>query len=474
MDPRVFGRSFPIASFFLTTAALLTVGCSGGMTASNSTSTPTTPAGPTGAAFVVGADVPMASVTSFSVQVESIDAIDATGKSVPLLTGTPTVDFARYNGLQTLLDMNNVPVGTYDSVSITLGTATIGYLSTAAGVAPTIQTEPATLTSSTISVTLAKPLVVAQAAAPVGLRVDFNLAKSIQVDSSGQITGMVTPTFTVDAVAATDSGGYIDEFVAAVVSVSNTASAQSFVVQGPHGEQFTINVTGQTEWDNNESLSSLTTSSIVQISGKLDPATLTLDADEVAILSQTGFYASGQITYVQPPTGTATSFDLYVRGLLPTNTGVTLGQIAQVNLTGNEKFFIYWMHNPLSQFLFNPGALLAGQSVAVGGPASGAANGQAVTVERVALKHWGFNGTVVASSVDQAKGTFQMQIDGFAGVLVPQTVTVYAAGKSQWRDGFNGIGDLTSGANVRVVGLLLKDPSTGGTVLLAHYTDDMK
>ena len=102
----------------------------------------------------------------------------------------------------------------------------------------------------------------------------------------------------------------------------------------------------------------------------------------------------------RPPPAAATSFDLYVRGLLPTTTGLTLGQIAQVNLTGNENFFIYWMHNPLTQFLFNSSQLLPGQSVAIGGPASGATNPQAVTVKRVVLRHWGFNGTVVAGSVN--------------------------------------------------------------------------
>jgi len=122
----------------------------------------------------------------------------------------------------------------------------------------------------------------------------------------------------------------------------------------------------------------------------LDKADATLDADNVAILSQNGFYAGGQVTYVQPSSGPATSFDLYVRGLLPTTTGITLGQIAQVNLTGNEKFFIYWWHNPLTEFLFNSSQLLPGQHVSVGGPATGAANAQAVTVNRVVLRHWGF------------------------------------------------------------------------------------
>ena len=114
------------------------------------------------------------------------------------------------------------------------------------------------------------------------------------------------------------------------------ASGQSFVVQGPHGENFTIDVNGQTEWDGNASLSSLNASSIVLIAGQMDPADQTLDADEVAVLSDSGFYAGGQVTYVTPPTGAATSFDLFVRGLEPNRpeyrTIRTLGQIAQVEL----------------------------------------------------------------------------------------------------------------------------------------------
>jgi len=464
MSPNSHDKRFRMALPLLTAAVLLAAGCSSGSNSGNSTSTPNAETGP---AFVVGTDAPMSSVTSFAVQVESVDAIDASGNSVPLLSGTPTVDFARFNGLQTMLDLNDVPAGTYNSVSITLGSATIGYLQTQANGAPTLQTEAATLTESTITANLASPLVVVHAGAPVGLRVDFDLHKSIQVDSSGNITGNVTPTFNVSSVARSDAGAYIDEFIAAVISVGT----QSFVVQGPHGEQFTINVNGSTNWENNESISSLSTSSIVQVSGELDQADQTLDADDVAILSQNSFYAAGQVTYVTPATGTATSFDLYVRGLLPTTTGLTLGQIAQVDLTGNEKFFIYWWHNPLTEFLFNSSQLVAGQNIAVGGPASGATNANAVTVNRVVLRHWGFNGTV--NSINSAQNTFQMQINGFAGVLIPETVTVYVVGGTQFRDGLSGFGDISTSANVRVVGLLLKNPTSGQVVLLAHYVDSM-
>jgi Domain of unknown function (DUF4382) len=418
---------------------------------------------------VIGTDAPMAAVTSFQVQVENVYAVDSNNNQVPLVSGTPTVDFARYNGLQTLLDVNSVPVGTYNSIVVQLGTATLSYLNTQSGAAPTITTEPATLTSSSVTVNLTNPLVVTQTG-PAGLRVDFDLGKSIQV-TNGAITGTVTPTFDISTVATTDAGGYVDEFDAAVVSVDQTG--QSFVIQGPHGHEFTVSLNGQTEWDNNESLASLSTSSIVQVSGTIDKATSTIDADEVAILSQDGFYASGQITYVTPSSGAASSFNMFVRGLLPTTTGLTLGQLAQVNLSGSENYFIYWMHNPLTEFLFNDAGLLPGQEIAVGGPASGATNAQAVTVKRIVLRQWGFNGTLVAGSVSESGNTFQMNLTGFAGQLVPGPVTVVVAGGTKYRNGPSGLSDVASLTNVRVVGLLIKDPVSGQPVILAHYVDQL-
>lgn len=429
---------------------------------------------PTAPSFVIGTDAPVAGVVSFSVQIQSIDAIDSSGNSVPLLSGTPTVDFARYNGLQTLLDMNNVAPGTYDQIAVTLGPATLGYLQTGSGTEPTIQTMPVTYTTSsqtpTITESLVNPLVLSQAG-PVGIHLDFRLDKSIGVDSTGQINGQVTPTFDISAVGPNDPGAYIDEFTSAIVSVNTTA--QSFVIQGPHGRNFTVNVNGQTEWDNGDTINDLTTTSIVQISGILDHADSTIDADEVAILTQNGFYASGQITYVQPPSGVATDFDLYVRGTLPASgDDVSLGQITHVALTGSEKYFIYWMHNRFTQFLFNSSTLLPGQHVSVGGSLSGAAS-QPISVQRVVLRNWGFNGTVAANTNSTTAGSFQMNVTGFAGQLVPGTVTVYTATATGWRDGYNSDSDVTVGDKIRVVGLLIKDPTSGDSVILAHYVDDM-
>lgn len=465
---RISGLSLGTAPLLL--AIVLLAGCGLTSNPSNTNKASTT----TGGAFVIGTDAPVASVVSFTTTIQSIDAINASGNSVSLLSGTPQVDWARYNGLQTMLDMNDVPAGTYDKIAITFATSpapSIGYLQTGSG-APSIQTMNATFTSTTVTQTLANPLVVATTG-PVGIHVDFRLDKSIETDSNGNVTGQVNPTLDISAVGPSDPGAYIDEFIAGVVNPSVTT--QSFTIQGPHGRTFTVNVNGQTEWDNGEGMSDLTSTSIVQISGTLDRADATIDADEVAILSQDGFYAAGQITYVQPSSGTATDFQMYVRGTLPaTGSAVADGDIAQVNLSGSEKFFIYWMHNPITEFLFNRSTLLPGQHVAVGGALSGAQNLDGLAVKRVVLRNWGFNGTLVANSINSGAGTFQMNITGFAGLLVPgQPVTVYVGSGTAFRDGLGNLADVSSVTNIRVAGLLIKDPASGKSVILARYVDNL-
>lgn len=445
----------------LSLAALLAAGCS-----SVSGSLSANPNAQTGQAFVIGTDAPAASVVSFTATLASVDAIDSSGNSVPLISGSPTVDFARFNGLQTLLDVDNVPAGTYNSVSITLGpSVTVGYLDTSS-TPPSVKTTTFSVSTSPIKVNLPSPVTLGQTTSG-GIRLDFNLHQSIQV-TNGQISG-VNPTFKITGVLPDDTNAHIDEFIAGVLSVD--ATNQQFTIQGPHGRQFTVNVNGQTQWDDNSNLGELTTSTIVQISGKLDKAEATIDADEVAILSQDKFFASGQITYVTPATGEASSFDLYVRSLEPANTGINLGQIATVDLNGSENYYIYWMRNPMTQFLFNSSALVAGQDVAIGGPVSGASNPTSVTTKRVVLRQWGFEGTVVPGSVNPSVGTFKMQVTGFAGVLIPTPITVYIGDATDFRDGVSSVSDVPASVRVRVVGLLLKNPTTGNIVLLARHVD---
>ncbi len=429
-----------------------------------------------GETFIIGTDAPLASVASFSVQIQSINAVDTTnGASEELLSGPETVDFARFNGLQTLLDINQVPVGTYNEIVITIGEPSLGYLMTSAGNPPSIQSITPTLTRNTITHKLANDLVVA-VGEPVGIRMDFDLRKSIQVVGD-QFTGTVDPTFNIGVVRPTAPGAYIDQFDTAVIS--SDPGNQTFVVQGPHGRFWTISTNGSTVWDGGATFGQLNTNAIIELSGSLERATSTISADEIAILSQNGFYASGQNTFVTASSGSATSFDLYVRALLPASgtgdAGVALGQIATIDLNGKEKYFVRWsgsrLPESISELVFNPKAMVPGQSIAIGGPLTGASNVDDVSTKRVVLREWGYQGRVVDGSVNIAKDTFQIRVDGFAGQLIPQTVNVYLTGHTAFRYGFTGIRTIHGGDTVRVVGLLLQNPDTSKTLLVGKYVD---
>ena len=438
-----------------------------------------------GTVFVTGTDAPLPSVVSFQVDITGMSVTDASNNTQPVMMGTSTIDFARLNGLRTLLDISSIPPGTYSSVTVTLANPQIGYLNVAnpqtnPPTRPTISTLDSTpqsspqlsLTTSRVKINLASPLVV-HPGDVVGLGFEFDIRKSVALDGNGQITGMITPTLGLKAITSSDADAYVDEFIAGVVTING---GNNFTIQGPHGHTFTVNVTDQTEWEGNETINDLTNTSIVAISGTLDRTSSSFLADTVAIVSQDKFYAGGLLTFVDPQVGAATDIDMFMRDVLPSGTGFKSGQISTIDLTGNENYFIYWMHNHFvnprfSNIFFNSSLMVAGQHVSIGGPFS---NGT-LTVKRVVLRHEGHTGGWVVGSTNAGTSNFQFDSNGLAGVLFNGPVTVYVTPFTRFGGGLTSINDLKGNAVIplRVVGLVLKDPISSQPVFVARSVEEL-
>jgi hypothetical protein len=162
--------------------------------------------------------------------------------------------------------------------------------------------------------------------------------------------------------------------------------------------------------------------------------------------------------------------------VLPTGTGFASGQISTIDLTGNEKYFIYWMHNifassRFSNIFFNSSLLVAGQHVSIAGPFSN----NTVTVKRVVLRHEGHMGAWVVGSTNAGASTFQFDSNGLAGVLFNGPVTVYVTPFTRFGGGLNSINDLTGTSSIplRVVGIVLKDPISSQPVFVARAVDEL-
>jgi hypothetical protein len=462
-------RTFKVLGVFVSLLSIFALASCGG-----GGSTPINSGQKMGSIFTMGTDnPPLPSVLSVQVQVTSITLSDGT-TTVNLLNGAQTVDFAKLNGLRSLLDLNDVPAGSYNSATIMVGGVTIGFLDTTQ-TPPALNTLTATVAPMIVTVSLAKPLVLADQDL-VGFFMDLDLHQSIGTDANGNITGNFTPTFDVRAISVDDADAFIDDFYAGVISV-NPAGNQ-FTIQGPHGRQFTVDTDANTEFDDPSVMpSSFDTNTIVEVSGKLNRVTRDIVASEVEVVSKDHFIIEGLDTFVQNTNGQASQINLYARAELPNLAGAPLGQIDPIALNGSEKYLIANVSTPLTALLFGPSSQLAGQRIVVGGKLDTTVNPPALNVHRVVLERQGQRGTwVVGSTQIQSgnAGTFTFNDNYIAGVLLPKPLTIISTNFTNFIN-LSGLSDL-SGAQpipLRIVGFILLDPATNSPVMVARTIEKL-
>jgi hypothetical protein len=452
--------------FFVLLAVLGFCSCGGSSSASNPGTTGQ------GSVFTIGTDAPLPSVISCQIMVTGVTLNNGT-TNVSVLSAPQVVDFAQLSGLHQLLDLSAVPTGTYASATVTLASPVIGFIDTTQN-PPVINTINGTLSQSSVPVTFATPFVLSDAQL-VGLRMEFDLRKSLATDMNGQVTGTINPTFQMELLAADDAGVSIDAFPGGVVG---TTGATSFVIQGPKGRQWTVQTDANTIFDDPSiPISSFTTTTIVEVSGTLDPVTHDIDATEVEVLSNDGFFLAGLFTSVRPPSAPVTAADLYVRAELPDINGVADGQITTLTLNNTEQYKIANIANPITTLLFNNSALAPGQSVGVGGKlvtTNGVSN---LTVHRVVLRRQGQAGSLVTGqTVVQSgnSGSFELSDQWTAGILLPSPLTVFTTNATNFIN-LTGLSGLTGATPVplRVVGFILINPATGAPVMVARSVEQL-
>jgi Domain of unknown function (DUF4382) len=443
--------------------------CGGGSSASGTGGT-----GTTGQAsvFTIGTDAPLPSVISCQIMVTGVTINNGTN-NVSVLTNPQVVDFAQLSGLHQLIDLNAVPTGTYTSATVTLASPVIGFIDTTQN-PPAINTINGTLSTSNVMVTFPTPFVMNDNDL-VGLRMEFDLRKSLAVDGNGQVTGTINPTMNLQLLAASDSEVSIDDFHGGFVG---STGASSFIIQGPKGRQWTVQTSASTVLDDPAiPISSFTTNTIVEVSGSLDPVTKDIDATEVEVVSNDGFFLAGLFTSIRPATGPATAADLYVRTELPDITGIQDGQITTLALTGNEQYRIANIHNPITTLLFNNSALTPGQSVGVGGKLTTTNGVASLTVHRVVLRRQGQAGTLVPGQTviqNNNQGSFELTDNWTAGVLLPSPLTVLTTNNTNFIN-LSGLSGLTGNQALplRVVGFILINPATGSPVMVARAVEEL-
>jgi Domain of unknown function (DUF4382) len=458
-------------SMLFAMCGLTIVGCGGGSGTSFSTNSQA------GAVFVTGEDAPLPSVVSLNLTINSITLTGASNS--PQLVSTPiTVDFARLVGLRAPLAFNAVPADSYTSATFVLSSPVINYVSV--GTPPQVSTLNGTFTNPTstspqttsVTVTFPTPMVVG-ASGLAGMHTEFDIRQSLAVDNTGQITGVINPVMFIEAVKATNPDGQITDLTGTIVSVNVAGS--SFVMQGPFGHQFTVDVNGGTNFNSGFSLDTLPTSGgFVALQGtvQMDGSIL---ASDVEFVTTDLAFISGRILAMNPSSGPVQTVTLWV-GETGGGASGLVDTVQTVDVSGVSNYAICFFNN--SWFspnnLFGNSSMLVGQRIFIGGTFS-----STFTPDFISLRRQGVYGLVVPGSVTVTSGNagdFQLLNSGLLGISLggPLTVntgagTVFFQGNSNTLT-LTDLQTATATTSVPVVarGLVLKDSVSGDPVLWAH------
>jgi hypothetical protein len=446
--------------------AIIGLGCG----TSSNPSSPTSPSAQTANVFVTGEDAPLASVVGFEV---SISSITLTGGSAPQVLSTPTtVDFARLLGLRSPLAFNSVPAGKYTGATFSLSTPVISYVDMSTN-PPTLNTVNGSFnaaggpTTTTVTVNFPSSMVVGNNGL-AGLRMDFDIRRSVQVDGGGTVTGVVTPTIYASAVQAGDSNAQITDLMGGLVSVN--AADNSFVMQGPYGHQWTIDIGTSTQFNSGWTINNLTTPAFVGVQGSFQ-ADGSLIATNVEVITTSQAFLSGRVLAINPTSGPVQQITMFVgetsADLVADSRTI---QTIDVNAIASDDYDVCFFNNLFTNALFSPDHVLVGQRVFLGGSYSNSV----FTPQMISLRLQGVYGTMTGTPnvVNGNLGSFQLQNNALIGYSLGGSPLTVWTGNSTLFVNTTGLNALTNGESLVAGGLLFYDELTAGPIMAAGVVVD--
>lgn len=469
---------------------LMMTGCGSSM--QTSTQNPGNSA--TGSVAVFGSDAPICDVFSFQVTITAATLTPAAGGTPVQVINSAnpvTVDFARLQEFGNLLQLSSVPVGTYSTLNLTLSNPQLWVLDVTQTPPAPVQVNPTTLTTSNVSITLQRQLVVTEGTS-AGLMIDFNLQKSVQADANGQVTGVVDPI--LRAGMTTNSGedgvGRAEDMRGVVQNVSTTSSNSAFTgsftlqVAAGAGPVFTINTTSTTRFEGISSILNLATGDFAEVDAHVDTAGNVV-ADEVEVhdsqpVSGTRAAVLGRVISVTRDTsGAATQFTILVTDEFPDERQtIPLRSPLTVNVSGTTLYAIARPALNEENLTFDANAIGVAEKIVVRGPIQ---SGPPVSLDarlvvlrpRTVMGHFS---SLLAAAGDGKTGGFTMVPCG--SLFQGQAISVLTFNDTIF-DGFSTLTQLGPQPLLGTRGLLIYQPTSGSAngaswtaptwVLESHY-----
>ncbi len=465
-----------LAGAALIVVAALMIGCGSNGASNSSTASNLS----SGSLVTFGTDAPVCDVESFIATITSASLIpQGGGTPVTLISSTSpaTVDFARLEDFTNVISTASVATGTYSQMQMTITNPEMYAINTATS-PPSAVSVPVTLTASTFTINI-NPALVVSASTTTGLTMDFNLRKSAQVDSTGQVTGTVDPviTLTPNTLSGTTVGeadslyGVVGSTTTSNLPSGFTGSFTLTVADGT-GQTYTIYADSNTtfEGDGVTSFSDLAATTFVEVDAIINTSgqiiAQTVDSEEqTSPSSQKSAFLGKILAVTRDSSGNATSFTLLVDDEVPSMNGtIPMHSGLNVTVSSSTKYFINWPHWNREGFTLGPQTLGVAEKVAVFG-VLGSGTSPSMSANRIFLRPRNVMGnfnTLLADQSDGITGGFTMTPCGALFQANPITVLTYPDTNF---NGVSGLINLTAAPTLNVRGDLIYLQTSGTSTL---------
>lgn len=350
---------------------------------------------PKGSLIAIVQDAPICDAISANITISGLTLTPTNGGNVVgYIANTPSFAPSIRLNLQQLRDFNsilyvfNVDEGSYNLANYSIELAQVATFEPT--LTPPIKLLTTTLTQSKPSVPISPPLVIAPGQANVML-VDFDVLRMLNVDSSGQLNGTVSPAISNAQLTVGPAGyGELDDLWGFVRTVTNTNVTQNALYTGSFLLQLfspstagapavSVNLSASTNLIGVVDLAHLLTDSYVEVdalldsSGNLGAKTVEFQAVEDPDPSSSSTLPSTAligpvVSITNDAAGNPTSFNLWVHDAEPdTPSKIVMDTIFQVNLVYGTTFQASALAPNFANLSFGPQNLAVGQEVVVHG-----------------------------------------------------------------------------------------------------------
>jgi hypothetical protein len=447
--------AFTFLSLALATSTL--AGCSSG---SGSGTTPApTPAPSSTAVLINMGDTPSDSVLQCAVTISAMSLTSSTGTTVTFPIAAPmTMELAHLAGTVAPLTMPSITQGTYNSMSITLSSATVSSMTSST---PTQQVFASPMT---VTVPLTTPLSVGSNAMVVNL--DLNLAASVGSAAGGGLT--FTPTFkpSVEMVSGTSTATPEEGGMMQIVGSVSTTSGSTFTMGTLQGGSMSFTSgTGTTFMGMNgqtlTGMGNMTSSQILTVNATLQTNGTWMANAVTAMMGSGGAMPIGIITattgnpitgltmFANNGTGSGMMASFLASGVtVIMGNNMTYGiDNAGVSLTGMPSTLLFdATHIARGQntaMAGSVGMFSSGGGMMGGGMSNGGINANGIELEPQGLTGIVANMTSTGFTLNFASGSAFTLLTGATGVTVYQIPATHMNGLS-----------LTTGMGIEVNGFL--------------------